>query len=196
MMKKEKRHLFTKNVGPADAWIRGFLGLELILAALIIPSGTSGAVSLLIAVGTMSLIASAVAQFSPAYAMFGFTTMGYDSLSESSVSMGPQGHDPGHTALGSKTKGGLKLPDDPIILYQAEWCSFARSVRGKLEGLGVAYIKIDVPRDKMDRGDLFTVSGQRGIPTLIDGDVVIADDDEAINAYLEGKYIRTPQEVR
>ena len=196
MMNQEKRHLFTKNIGPADAWIRGFLGLELILAALIISDGTSGAVSLLIAIGSTALIASAVAQFSPAYAIFGFSTTGQDSESESMVFMRTEGHDPSRTVLGTQTEGGLKISDDQIKLYQAEWCHFAQSVRRTLERLGVAYIKIDVPRDKINRENLFRISGQRGIPTLIDGDVVIADDDEAINAYLQGKYVRNPQEVR
>ena len=35
------------------------------------------------------------------------------------------------------------------------------------------------------REELFRLSGQRGIPTLVDGDVIIPDDDEAIIRYLE-----------
>lgn len=73
-------------------------------------------------------------------------------------------------------------------LYQAEWCSYCRRVRMKLTELGVPYIKVNVPGEKSMREDLFNVSGQRGIPTLVDGDVVIADDDDAIIAYLEDRF--------
>ena len=58
----------------------------------------------------------------------------------------------------------------------------------KLTELGITYITVNVPREKALREDLFSVSGQRGIPTLVDGDVIIADDDDSIIAYLEGRY--------
>jgi len=84
----------------------------------------------------------------------------------------------------------------PLIkLYQAEWCPYCQVVRTKLTDLGINYITVNVPRDKSVREDLFSVSGQRGIPTLVDGDVMIADDDDAIIAYLEGRYSRHSNEV-
>ena len=54
--------------------------------------------------------------------------------------------------------------------------------------LGIPYITINVPRERVMREELFGDSGQRGIPTLVDGDVIIPDDDDAIIAYLEGRY--------
>jgi serine protease Do len=38
--------------------------------------------------------------------------------------------------------------------------------------------------------------GQRGIPTLVDGDIIIADDDDAIIAYLESRYGKAPSSSR
>ncbi len=78
---------------------------------------------------------------------------------------------------------------EPLMrLYQTEWCPYCRRVRMKLTDLGIAYLAVNVPREKSLRTDLLAVSGQTGIPTLIDHDVFIADDDEAIIAYLEARY--------
>ncbi|MFQ5589268.1 MAG: glutaredoxin family protein [Nitrospiria bacterium] len=77
------------------------------------------------------------------------------------------------------------MENELIYLYQAEWCPYCANVRSKLTDLEIDYLTIKVPRAKADRDDLFQVSGQRGIPTLVHGDVLIADDDEAINAYLD-----------
>ncbi len=75
-----------------------------------------------------------------------------------------------------------------IKLYQADWCPYCQNVMMKLTDLEVNYLTVNVPRAKADRDELFRISGQRGIPTLIHGDLVIADDDEAINKYLEERY--------
>ncbi len=57
--------------------------------------------------------------------------------------------------------------------------------------LEISYININVPRSKPDRKELIEVSGQMGIPTLVTEDgQVIADDDDAIIAYLEEHYGR------
>ncbi len=72
-----------------------------------------------------------------------------------------------------------------IYLYQAEWCPYCHNVRSKLTDLEIDYLTINVPRSKADRDELFQVSGQRGIPTLVHGDLIISDDDEAINVYLD-----------
>jgi glutathione S-transferase len=76
-----------------------------------------------------------------------------------------------------------------LKLYQAEWCPYCARVRAKMSELGVDYININVPRSKPDRKELIEVSGQPGIPTLVTEDgKVIADDDDAIIAYLEQNY--------
>jgi len=74
-------------------------------------------------------------------------------------------------------------------LYQAERCSYCARVRVKMTDLGLSYICINVPSNKLDRKELIEVSGQAGIPTLVTDDgTVIADDDDAIIAYLEKQY--------
>jgi len=55
--------------------------------------------------------------------------------------------------------------------------------------LELTYININVPRSKADRKELMEVSGQTGVPTLVTDDgKIIADDDDAIIAYLEEHY--------
>lgn len=76
-----------------------------------------------------------------------------------------------------------------LKLYQAEWCPYCARVRSKMCDLGLTYININVPRAKADRTELIEISGQAGIPTLVTEDgQVIADDDDAIIAYLEEHY--------
>ncbi|NLN77374.1 MAG: glutaredoxin [Armatimonadetes bacterium] len=76
-----------------------------------------------------------------------------------------------------------------LKLYQAEWCGYCARVRSKMTELGITYIIANVPRAKADRKELLEVSGQAGVPTLITEDGrVIADDDDAIIAYLEEQY--------
>jgi glutathione S-transferase len=65
----------------------------------------------------------------------------------------------------------------------------------KLNNLGITYVTVNVPQEKVLRNELFSVSGQRGIPTLVHGDIVIADDDEAIIAYLEGRYSQGSRKI-
>lgn len=76
-----------------------------------------------------------------------------------------------------------------LKLYQAEWCPYCARVRSKMTDLVLTYVNINVPRSKSDRMELMEASGQTGIPTLVTEDgQVIADDDDAIIAYLEKNY--------
>ena len=73
-----------------------------------------------------------------------------------------------------------------LKLYQTEWCPYCARVRAKMTEMGITYINVNVPRAKAERTELIEISGQPGIPTLITEDgQVIADDDDAIIAYLE-----------
>ena len=76
-------------------------------------------------------------------------------------------------------------------LYQVEWCPYCARVRSKMTELELTYINVNVPRNKAARTELTEVSGQPGVPTLVDGDVMIADDDDAIIEYLEKNYAKT-----
>ena len=82
------------------------------------------------------------------------------------------------------------MRDTNIVLYQAEWCPYCARVRNKLTDLLLDYKNVNVPRDHAGRTVVQEVSGQTGIPVLVDGDVTIADDDDAIIAYLEKTYAK------
>ena len=70
-------------------------------------------------------------------------------------------------------------------LFQVEWCPYCARVRSRMTELVLTYINVNVPRSKEDRTELREVSGQTGVPTLVDGDIIIADDDGAIIEYLD-----------
>lgn len=80
------------------------------------------------------------------------------------------------------------MKDTDIVLYQAEWCPYCARVRSKMTDLLLSYKTVNVPQSHAERGVVSEVSGQTGIPVMVDGDVVIADDDDAIIAYLEKTY--------
>lgn len=78
-----------------------------------------------------------------------------------------------------------------LKLYQAEWCPYCARVRSKMTDLGITYININVPRAKADRAELMEISGKAGIPTLVTEEgQVIADDDDAIIAYLQKDFAK------
>lgn len=74
-----------------------------------------------------------------------------------------------------------------IVLYQAEWCPYCARVRSVLTDLLLDYKTVNVPRSHAERGEVQKVSGQTGIPVLVDGDVVLDDDDEIV-PYLQKAY--------
>jgi glutaredoxin 3 len=82
------------------------------------------------------------------------------------------------------------LRDTNIVLYQAEWCPYCARVRAKLTDLLLDYKVVNVPVDHSQRSIVKEVSGQTGIPVLVDGGVVL-DDDDAIIPYLEETYAKT-----
>jgi glutaredoxin 3 len=78
-----------------------------------------------------------------------------------------------------------------IVLYQAEWCPYCARVRAKLTELQLDYRTVNVPRLHDERGEVSAASGQTSIPVLVDGDVVLDDDDDIV-PYLERTYGATP----
>jgi glutaredoxin 3 len=76
-------------------------------------------------------------------------------------------------------------------LYQIEGCPYCARVRFRMTDLVLTYINVNVPRDKAERKELLEVSGQTGVPTLLDGETLIVDDDDAIIEYLDKNYART-----
>lgn len=74
-----------------------------------------------------------------------------------------------------------------MVLYQAEWCPYCARVRSKLTELQLDYRNVNVPRPHEERQEVSQVSGQTSIPVLVDGDVILTDDDDIL-PYLEQKY--------
>jgi glutathione S-transferase len=60
-------------------------------------------------------------------------------------------------------------------------------VRKKLTDLLLDYKVVNVPHSHAERDVVKEVSGQTSIPVLVDGNVVLDDDDDMI-PYLEKKY--------
>ena len=91
----------------------------------------------------------------------------------------------------------LRLPDagwcddmgrpTDIVLYQAEWCPYCARVRKKLTDLLLDYRNVNVPREHGRREEVRQASGQTSIPVLVDGSVILDDDDDII-PYLEERY--------
>lgn len=76
-----------------------------------------------------------------------------------------------------------------LVLYQAEWCPYCARVRSKLTELLLDYQNVNVPRAHAARNEVEAVSGQTSIPVLVDGEVVLDDDDDII-PYLEKNYAK------
>lgn len=75
-------------------------------------------------------------------------------------------------------------------LYDLASCPYCAMVRDKLAELNLSYETISVPPSRPDRHEVYRVSGQWTVPVLVDGDVVL-DDEEKILPYLDRKYGRT-----
>lgn len=74
-----------------------------------------------------------------------------------------------------------------MVLYQAEWCPYCARVRKKMTDLLLDYVTVNVLHSHDERDEVKAASGQTSIPVLVDGDVVL-DDDDTIIPYLEKTY--------
>ncbi|MFW6382450.1 MAG: glutaredoxin family protein [Haloferacaceae archaeon] len=57
-----------------------------------------------------------------------------------------------------------------LILYELPGCPYCAKVINKLDELGLEYESRTVPRSHGDRTEVKEVSGQTGVPVLIDED--------------------------
>lgn len=82
----------------------------------------------------------------------------------------------------------MTQPDQMLELYQFEGCPFCSKVRQKLTELGIDFIARQV-EPKGDRQRVEKVSGQTGVPVLVDPntDTVMPESDEIVD-YLEEHY--------
>lgn len=67
-----------------------------------------------------------------------------------------------------------------IVLYQAEWCPYCARVRQKMTDLLLDYKTVNVPRAHSERAEVKAASGQTSIPVMVDGNVVLDDDDDIV----------------
>ena len=77
-----------------------------------------------------------------------------------------------------------------LELYELEGCPYCAKVTNKLAELGLDYESITVPRSHADRTEVEAVSGQTGVPVLVDeehGVEGMAESDDIV-AYLEETY--------
>lgn len=77
-----------------------------------------------------------------------------------------------------------------ITLYELEGCPFCMKVADKLEELGLEYDTIMVPSSHAQRDEVKEVSGQTGVPVLVDeehGIEGMPESDDIIE-YLEETY--------
>ncbi|MDA8344908.1 MAG: glutathione S-transferase N-terminal domain-containing protein [Thermaerobacter sp.] len=74
-----------------------------------------------------------------------------------------------------------------MTLYQIEGCPYCHMVRQKLSDMELTYVSVCVSPDRSRRQKVLEASGQPTVPVLVDGDVVLADENEII-AYLAKTY--------
>jgi glutathione S-transferase len=77
-----------------------------------------------------------------------------------------------------------------LTLYELEGCPYCAKVITKLDELGLEYDSIMVPRAHSERTEVEKVSGQTGVPVLVDPehDVEGMPESDDIVAYLEETY--------
>jgi len=78
----------------------------------------------------------------------------------------------------------------PLELYDRPDCPYSKRVRRVLDVLSVDYEEVVVTESRDDRNELESITGQRGVPVLVDdthSDGFIADSGE-ISTYLKDNY--------
>jgi len=77
-----------------------------------------------------------------------------------------------------------------LILYELSGCPYCAKVINKLDELGLDYESREVPRSHSERTEVKEVSGQTGVPVLIDEehDIDGMPESDDIVAHLEANY--------
>ena len=77
-----------------------------------------------------------------------------------------------------------------LVLYELEGCPYCAKVKNKLAELDLEYESELVPRPHDERTEVEEVSGQTGVPVIVDegnGVEAMAESDDIV-AYLEETY--------
>jgi glutathione S-transferase len=80
--------------------------------------------------------------------------------------------------------------DSQLVLYELEGCPYCAKVKNKLAELNLEYESRMVPRSHAERTEVEAVSGQTGVPVLVDeahGVEGMPESDDIV-AYLEETY--------
>ncbi|MFB6078184.1 MAG: glutaredoxin family protein [Halarchaeum sp.] len=77
-----------------------------------------------------------------------------------------------------------------LELYVLPGCPYCAKVTSKLDELGLDYVEHEVPSSHAQRDEVEQVSGQTGVPVLVDPDhdVTGMPESDDIVAYLEETY--------
>ncbi len=77
-----------------------------------------------------------------------------------------------------------------VELYKLPGCPFCAKVERKLDELDLDYEEHEVPRSHVERDEVEAVSGQTGVPVLVDEDNGVdgMPESDDIVAYLEETY--------
>ena len=77
-----------------------------------------------------------------------------------------------------------------ITLYELPGCPYCAKVIDKLNNLGVEYDSIEVPRSHDQRTEVKEVSGQTGVPVIVDEEHGVdgMPESDDIVEYLEETY--------
>jgi glutaredoxin 3 len=77
-----------------------------------------------------------------------------------------------------------------LELYELPGCPYCAKVKTKLDELDLEYVSHEVPRAHSERSEVEAVSGQTGVPVLVDPDhgVEGMPESDDIVAYLEKTY--------
>ena len=77
-----------------------------------------------------------------------------------------------------------------LTLYQLDGCPYCEKVADRLDEMGLAYESVWVEALHSKRNEVKRVSGQRGVPVLVDDDrgVTMAESDRILE-YLERSYV-------
>jgi glutathione S-transferase len=77
-----------------------------------------------------------------------------------------------------------------LILYELPGCPYCAKVKNTLSELGLEYESREVPRAHAQRTEVEEISGQTGVPVLVDEEhgVEAMPESDDIVAYLERTY--------
>jgi mycoredoxin len=73
-----------------------------------------------------------------------------------------------------------------IRMYGADWCGDCRRTKAHLDGLGVAYVYLDVEHDDALRDEAVAIAGRQSIPVVVlpDGSHMVEPSNPDLEARL------------